>query len=174
MMNVLSRLSEIMASTAAHRWYAEKSTNDQLVLKILFLLTSGLIFMLGIWQPITEFEARERSRASEGQVLFEWIALNRSSLLEASKRQTSNGQSAAPSGPTIAQITNTAAEFNVVLSRLQPESDGTVSVSVEQQSFNQLITWLATLEQKQNYVVERGSIDQGSEQGLVNAQFRFR
>jgi type II secretory pathway component PulM len=45
---------------------------------------------------------------------------------------------------------------------------------VEQQSFDGLIAWIAALEQKQQYVVERGSIDRSVEVGLVNAQFRFR
>jgi type II secretory pathway component PulM len=173
MSNALTRASQVLKSTAGYRWYAEKSRNDQRVLKLLSLLTLGLGFVLGIWQPVSDFEARQRARASASQGLFEWITLNRNELTRAS-RQSTDGGAASTSGPTIADITNSAAEFNIVLSRLQPEADGTVSISVEQQSFDGLIAWIAALEQKQQYVVERGSIDRSVEVGLVNAQFRFR
>ena len=173
MKNVMTRAVEALKSTAGHRWYAEKSRNDQRVLKLLLLLTLGLGFVLGIWLPVSAFEAEQRARARANQGLFEWITLNRDKLTRASRQSTGAG-STPTNGPTIADITNSAAEFNIVLSRLQPENDGTVSVSVEQQSFDGLIAWIAALEQKQRYVVERGSIDRSSEAGLVNAQFRFR
>lgn len=173
MNNLLFRASEALKSTAAYRWYAEKSRTDQRILKLLLSLTLAVGFLLGIWLPVTEFEARERARASAAQGLFEWISVHRAELTHAST-QTNTGDSTPSSGPTIAAITNSAAEFNIVLSRLQPETDGTVSVSVEQQSFNRLIQWIAGLERNQRYVVERGSFDRSSEEGLVNAQFRFR
>jgi type II secretory pathway component PulM len=73
-----------------------------------------------------------------------------------------------------AQITSSAAQFGITLSRLQPESDGSVSVAVEQQLFNALVQWLAGIESEQGYVIDRASIDRASEEGLVNGQFRFR
>jgi hypothetical protein len=47
MRNALTRAAEALKSTAGHRWYAEKSRNDQRVLKLLLLLTLGLGFVLG-------------------------------------------------------------------------------------------------------------------------------
>ena len=174
MTNLLTRVSDAVASTPAHRWYAEKSHNDRRIVRLLVLLTVGLVFVAGIWIPVTEFQQRERARAIAVQSLFEWITLNRSDLTKASRRQNASADSTPSSGPTIAKITSSAAQFNIVLSRLQPEADGTVSVSVEQQSFDKLIRWLALLEQEQQYVVERGSVDRGSQPGVVSAQFRFR
>jgi len=173
MNKALHQASEALKSTAAHRWYTEKSRNDQRVLKLLLLLTLALSFVLGIWLPVSEFEERQRARASASEGLFEWITLNRNELSRASIQNSASG-STQSTGPTIANITNSAAEFDIVLSRLQPEADGTVSVSVEQQSFDGLIAWIAALEQKERYIVERGSIDGSGEPGLVNAQFRFR
>lgn len=173
MNKALHQASEALKSTAAHRWYTEKSRNDQRVLKLLLLLTLALSFVLGIWLPVSEFEERQRARASASEGLFEWITLNRNELSRASLQNSGSG-STQTNGPTIANITNSAAEFDIVLSRLQPEADGTVSVSVEQQSFDGLIAWIAALEQKERYIVERGSIDGSGEPGLVNAQFRFR
>ena len=55
-----------------------------------------------------------------------------------------------------------------------PLLDGSVSVAVEQQPFNALVQWLASIETEQGYAIDRASIDRGSEEGLVNGQFRFQ
>jgi type II secretory pathway component PulM len=92
----------------------------------------------------------------------------------ANKALRAPGQTARGGEPTIAQITSSAAQFGITLSRLQPESDGSVSVAVEQQSFNALVQWLAGIESEQGYDIDRASIDRASDEGLVNGQFRFR
>ena len=112
-------------------------------------------FCAGIWIPVTEFQQRERERAIAVQSLFEWITLNRSDLAGLAIGKMPALIQRLPAGKAIAKVTNSAAQFNIVLSRLQPEADGTVSVSVEQQSFDKLIRWLALLEQEQQCVVER-------------------
>ena len=76
--------------------------------------------------------------------------------------------------PTISQITNSAAELKITLSRLQPEADGSVSVALEQQSFNAVAQWLADIEREQGFTIDRASLDRTSEPGLINAQLRIR
>lgn len=174
MIRIGAPIKEAFFGTPVYRWYEQKSRNDQSLLRLLLILSLGLFFFIGVWRPISEFQSAQRVRASANQGLFEWIAVNRNELSLASQLQASSSSGPASDGPTIASITNSAAQFNIVLSRLQPEADGSVSVAVEQQSFNQLMLWLGELEQTQGYIVGRGSIDQGNEPGLVNGQFRFR
>lgn len=174
MMRIGAPIKEAFLGTPVYRWYEQKSRTDQRILRLLLILSLGLFLFIGVCQPISEFQSAERVRASTNQGLFEWIAVNRNELSLASQLQASGSSGPASDGPTIARITNSAAQFNIVLSRLQPEADGSVSVAVEQQSFNQVMLWLGELEQTQGYVVARGSIDQGNEPGLVNGQFRFR
>ena len=96
--------------------------------------------------------------------------LNRWDSMTRTERRTRDRAAA----PTIAQITNSAATFNLTLSRLQPEADGSVSVALEQQPFNALAQWLVGIENEQGYTIDRASIDRTNEQGLVNAQLRIR
>ena len=116
-----------------------------------------------------------QQRAARSQALADWIETNRQALIQSGKQGTASaGQTARGGEPTIGQITSSAAQFGITLSRLQPESDGSVSVAVEQQLFNALVQWLAGIESEQGYVIDRASIDRASEEGLVNGQFRFR
>ena len=172
---VFQNLADQWRATTAHRWFATKSATDQRILKVLGTLCVALIFYIGLWQPLVDFVGKQQQRAAQSQTLSDWIAANRQALVESAKRNTSSaGQSIRGGAPTIAQITSSAAQFGVTLSRLQPESDGSVSVAVEQQPFNTLVQWLAGIETEQGYAIDRASIDRGIDDGLVNGQFRFQ
>ena len=172
---MFQHLSDQWHATTVHRWYTAKSTTDQRILKLLSTLSVALFFYIGLWQPLGDFADTQQQRAARSQALADWIETNRQALIQSGKQgAASAGQTARGGEPTIAQITSSAAQFGITLSRLQPESDGSVSVAVEKQSFNALVQWLAGIESEQGYVIDRARIDRASEEGLVNGQFRFR
>ena len=70
-------------------------------------------------------------------------------------------------------VTREANSQGIRLNRLQPESDGAVSVVLQAQSFNAVIEWLARLQQAHNVSVQRVSVDAEGKPGLVNAQIRL-
>ena len=175
MKTLFQNLADQWRATTVHRWFAGKSATDQRVLKVLGTLCVALFFYIGLWQPLVDFTAKQQQRAAQSQTLADWIAENRQALAQSSTHRAGNaGQPFSGGAPTIAQITSSAARFGITLSRLQPESDGSVSVAVEQQPFNALVQWLASIETEQGYAIDRASIDRGSEEGLVNGQFRFQ
>ena len=125
-----------------------KNTTDQRILKALAALCAILFFYIGVWQPLSDF-ADEQQRRAARQSLADWIAANRPTLVRSGSQNTdSTGLPVRGGAPTIAQITSSAAQFGITLTRLQPESDGSVSVAVEQQPFNAL-QWLAGIENDQ-------------------------
>jgi len=168
-------MNNAIGATAPYRWYASKSKSDQRVLKALACLIVMMILYLGVWQPVSEYAQKQQQRAQQAQTLADWIATNRQALMSQQRAAANSGVSNSDDGqPTIAKITNSAANFGITLSRLQPEADGSVSVSLEQQSFDGLMKWLAGIESEQGYLIDRASIDRGDRNGRVNAQFRFR
>jgi general secretion pathway protein M len=172
---VFQHLSDQWHATTVHRWYTAKSTTDQRILKVLSTLSVALFFYIGLWQPLGDFADTQQQRAARSQALADWIETNRQALIQSGKQgHCERRANSSWWRADIAQITSSAAQFGITLSRLQPESDGSVSVAVEQQSFNALVQWLAGIESEQGYVIDRASIDRASEEGLVNGQFRFR
>lgn len=170
---IKAKVTEALLSTPVYRWFQSKSPSDQRILKGLVVLFVGTLFLIVVWQPINEFHSSEQARAIKTRALADWVALNRSALVNAQGQPGGSGNGRSD-GPTIAEITNTAAVHGITLARLQPESDGTVDVSLEQQSFDAVVRWLAVLELEQGYEIQRASIDQGNQTGVINAQLQFR
>ena len=70
-------------------------------------------------------------------------------------------------------ITREANAQGIRLNRLQPESDGAVSVVLQAQPFNTVVEWLDRLQKTHSIEVQRISLDAEGQPGLVNAQIRL-
>ena len=174
MTNVTEPFTATIRSTSAHQWYVSKSDRDRRALKLLAAVAGLLVCYIGIWEPLSRYAAEQQLQANRAQSTADWLVTNRGAL-----EATASSSSAAATGnraaaPTIAQITNSAATFNLMFSRRQPEADGSVSVALEQQPFNAVVQWLVGIENEQGFTIDRASIDRTNEQGLVNAQLRIR
>ena len=71
-------------------------------------------------------------------------------------------------------ITGTAAAEGLTLSRLQPESNGAVSVVLQAQRFNAMVRWLDGLRENNGVTIQRVSVDAEGQPGYVNAQLRLQ
>ena len=108
----------------------------------------ALFFFIGLWQPLADYADEQQQRAAQSQTLADWITANRQALVQSGQTKPGSLQTVRSRAPTIAQITQCSSIW-YTLSRLQPESDGSVSVAVEQQPFNSLAQWLAGIENEQ-------------------------
>ena len=71
-------------------------------------------------------------------------------------------------------ITRTADAQGLQLNRLQPETNGVVSVVLQAQPFNDIVSWVAQLNENNGVTVLRASVDSQGMPGYVNAQVRFQ
>ncbi len=174
MTNILEPIAVLIRNSIVHQWYVSKSESDKRILKLLAGLSLSLICYVGLWVPLNNYVNTQQRQAYLAQSTADWLVANRMAL-EAVATSAGSGTSS-PGGdqPTISQITNSAAALKITLSRLQPEADGSVSVALEQQSFNAVAQWLAGIEREQGFTIDRASIDRASEPGLINAQLRIR
>ena len=150
------------------QWYAVKSRSDRIVINALAALFLFSIALLGVWQPIQINNSEQRSRYVNELTLTEWIALNRNQLQSLSNSSTEQSDASS----AIARITNAANQSKITLDRLQPESDGSVSISLQNQSFTRVVRWLVQLETQKGLTVSRLGIDKGSKTGEVSGQIR--
>ena len=151
------------------QWYAVKSKSDRIVINAVAALLLFSIAILGVWQPIQINNSEQRSRYVNELTLTEWIAINKNKLkaLSNSPLKQSDTSSAVP------RITNAANQNKVTLDRLQPESDGSVSISLQNQNFTKVLRWLVQLETQQGLTVLRLGIVKGSKTGEVSGQVRI-
>ncbi len=151
------------------RWFYGRETGEQKIILGLLCLVTVCLVWLTIWKPVSDWHAIEVNRQQNAQQLFDWIRKNEQAARQAARGSASKGQGRS----LIPVITKAAAAHNITVNRLQPESNGVISVALQQQSFNQIVTWIAQLEENNGVSVERASMDSQDNPGYVNAQIRL-
>ena len=174
MIDLKEAFTAAVRSTSAYQWYISKSDSDRRLLTFLLAAAGLLVCYIGMWEPLSRYVAAQQVQANRAQTTADWLVTNRAALETTASSTSQSGNGSSGDASKISQITNSAAKFNLTLSRLQPEADGSVSVALEQQPFNGLVEWLVGIENEQGYTIDRASIDRTNTQGLVNAQLRIR
>ena len=151
------------------QWYAVKSKSDRIVINAVAALLLFSIVITGVWQPIQINNSEQRSRYVNELTLTEWIAINKNKL----KALSNSPLKQSDTSSAVARITNAANQNKVTLDRLQPESDGSVSISLQNQNFTKVLRWLVQLETQQGLTVLRLGIDKGNKTGEVSVQIRM-
>ena len=168
-MTILEKIWNGVMQGPVGQWYAVKSRSDRIVINAVAALFLFSIAFLGVWQPIQNNNSEQRSRYVNELTLTEWIALNKNRLRTLSNSSLRQAETSS----AVARITNAANQNKVTLDRLQPESDGSVSISLQNQSFTKVLRWLAQLETQKGLTVSRLGIDKGSKTGEVSGQVRI-
>ena len=149
-MSTVQNLIAQLQQGSIGRWYVAKSPTDRLIIKILAALIAATIIFTVVWKPLSDYSQSQQARHVTELALSEWIVLNQEALRQ-SARQPVRGNS---SPALIPSITNAANQNQLKLDRLQPDSDGGVSISLQEQQFDQVLKWLSLLETRQGLSVE--------------------
>ena len=166
---MLARLTGWIRSSAAARWYAGKEPRERLTFGALAVAAAVVFLWAGVWQPLADWQAAQANRRGNAQNLLEWLQANES------RARTAVQQGTSESSRSILPIVTRAAEARgLEVGRLQPESDGVVSVTLQGQSFNDVIGWIAELDDTQGITVVRAALDAQEAAGRVNAQLRLQ
>ena len=168
-MTILEKTRISVMQSSIGQWYAVKSRSDRIVINVVGVLIILAIVLLGVWQPVQINNSEQRLRYLSELTLMEWIALNKNKLqtLPNSSPKQSNTSS------VIARITNAANQNKVTLDRLQPESDGSISVSLQEEEFSEVLRWLVQLETRQGVSIVRLAVNKASTTGAVSGQIRM-
>ena len=164
-------LKSQLDNSAIMRWYAGREPNEQPIIAALAGLVGLLILWGLIWQPVSDWQNLEQNRYANAQSLWDWVQANEQDARAAARSSSPGVASQRSLLPVITRAANTR---GLKLSRLQPESDGAVSVVLQAQPFNDMLEWLAELEQRSQVSVQRITLDAEGQPGLINAQVRLQ
>jgi len=169
-MSILARLQQRLLSSAAGRWYAEREPNEQRVVLALTAAVILTIVWLGIWKPISDWRTLEHNRYQNAQSLLDWMRANEARAREAAR----SGGPRSGNRSVLPVITRSAEAQGIRLNRLQPESNAVVSVVIQSQPFNEVLSWLHQLQENNGISIQRLSVDAEGTPGLINAQIRLQ
>lgn len=165
-------LSNAWRESSTGRWWRAKAAHERLLYAGLAAAVVAALLWLTVWRPVTDWHEHEMRRLDNAQRLLDWVTLNEGRARAAAKGTAQRSE--AGTGSILPAITQAAEAAGIRLARLQPESGGAVSVSLEQQPFDQVLAWLAKLEDGNGVGVAQASLDAHRTPGFVNAQLRLR
>ena len=166
---MLARVTESLRSSAAARWFNSKEPGERLVFGALAVAAAIVFLWASLWKPLSDWQATEANRHANARTLLDWLRANEGRVRAAAE------QAPEESGRSILPLVTRAAEARgLKVGRLQPESDGVVSVTLQGQAFNDVMAWIAALEHDEGITVIRASVDAQEAAGRVNAQLRLQ
>ena len=164
-------LSNAWRDSSTGRWWRTKAARERLIYAALAAALIAALLWTSVWRPLADWQEREMRRLDNAQRLFEWVTLNEGRARAAAEGAGQRDE--AGTGSILPAITQAAEAAGIRLARLQPESGGAVSVSLEQQPFDQVVAWLAKLGDSNGIRVVQASLDAHRAPGFVNAQLRL-
>ena len=171
-MQLTASISRSVKSSGLGRWYYGREPNEQ---RIIFWLGLFVLFLLTwayVWKPVADWRDTQQGRQTRAQQTLDWLQANKQAAQQAA-RNSRNGAANKGARALIPIINRTAKAHELALSSLTPDSNGVVGVMLQAQSFNQIVSWVAQLEENNAVVVERASFDEQGAPGYVNAQIRL-
>jgi general secretion pathway protein M len=166
-----SILQQRFLASGIGRWYLGRESNEQHVILALTILVTVSILWLAVWKPVSDWRDIEHNRYQNAQAELDWMTAN-----EVRARAVARSASGAGDGERslLPVITRSAEAQGIRVNRLQPESNGVVSVSIQGQQFNALMQWLHQLQENNGVSVLRLAVDSEGRPGMVNAQIRLQ
>lgn len=169
-MSVIANLQQRFEVSAPGRWYAARESGERRVILALTVAVALTILWLGVWKPVSDWRATEHNRYQNAQALLDWMRANEARAREAAR----SGGPQSGNRSVLPVITRSAEAQGIRLNRLQPESNGVVSVVIQAQPFNEVLQWLQQLQENNDITIQRLSVDAEGTSGLVNAQIRLQ
>jgi general secretion pathway protein M len=156
--------------SALRAWFAKLSPREQRIVWV-GAVVAACVLLLGALLPLERKVAAARQRVAAAQSDLNWIRsiAPRLTTLRSSAGRNS-GESLVVLADRVARETGIARS----LTGSQPGGDGTLSVRLEQVSFDALTHWMATLLQQHGTRVISSTIDRTATAGVVSATVVLR
>lgn len=156
----------------ARLWWQKREPRERQLLVVLAAFLVIFIFWYGLWQPLQSNIVRAENRLATQQETLRWVEENTARVeqlrQQAGPRTTTSAEQPVRSGELNAFISRTSGEFNLQVSRLQPQSDSLLVV-FNDADFDQLLRFIAELESR---AVQVNAVDiaEGDEPGMVRVR----
>lgn len=165
-----AQLQQRFLASPLGRWYLGREPQEQRVVLALAVVVAVSLLWLVIWKPISDWRETSDNRYRNAQAQLDWMKAN-----EARGRAVARAGASAGGGRSLLPIiTRSAQAQGIQVNRLQPESNGVVSVSIQNQPFNDLLRWLHQLQENNGVAVLRLAVDAQDRPGIVSAQIRLQ
>ncbi|HEY4751094.1 MAG TPA: type II secretion system protein GspM [Steroidobacteraceae bacterium] len=156
-------MNELLAKLKA--WYGALQQREQRMVAGGALTLAVLILVLGVLLPLHAAVTDAVKRVASRREDYAWMQVN------AAEVQSGSGMIANDTGEApmvVVDRVGREAGLGSALKGTQPSGSG-VRVQLEAASFDTLVTWLATLDQRYGLAIDSITVDRAARPGIVNA-----
>ncbi len=167
----MSLLNHPMVEQWLSRWHGLQ-VRERFLVVLTAVLLGCFIFFIALWRPLqSELTRLQRvTPATQNR-----LALMRVQAKQIKKLKTRGGDNT--SGGNVLTHLEQAANARGLrqnISKMEPDGQGGVRLTLEAVSFNILISLLSDLHKKYSLRVDNANIDMVSEEGMVNARLHLQ
>lgn len=153
-------------------WYQARPPQDQRALKIMAIVLIPALLYFALVFPLQRARNQLAIEVIDQETALATMQENVARVLASRGAGTGKLDRA---GRRLNQlISDTAPEFNLVLSRLQPKGDNEMQVWLEEASFEDTMRWLHQLETGYGLQIASLNITSGRASGVVKLQLRLK
>ena len=153
-------------------WYNSLSLRDKNLLIAISCLLLVTLFYLIVWEPIHQGLDQQQQKFKSQQDIYSWMQ-SASNEVKTLKR---SGTRKAPSKQPIALTLENSANVSGLkkhISKIESSGKSGARVKIDSASFDQLLVWLNTLEQKHGVAITTASIERNDKAGTISARLSF-
>ncbi len=154
------------------QWWSGLQASER---RMLIIGAVALMFILpyfAIWMPLKNDVAALQQQVKEQQAVKSWMSQASAEVKQLRGVSSSNTSRPRDGRSLLAVVDQTAKRqgLGASLKRLEPDGQAAVKVWLEQVSFDGMVAWLTTLEQKNGLAVATITIDRQDVAGRINAR----
>lgn len=166
----MSALTELKQKSLA--WYQSRPAQDQRALKLLAIFLVPALLYFALVFPLQRARQNLTADVIEQETALATMQENVARVLASRGAGSSKLDRA---GRRLNQlISDTAPEFNLVVSRLQPKGDNEMQIWLEEASFDDCLRWLHQLETGYGIQIASLNLSTGKASGVVKLQVKVR
>ena len=152
-----------------NKWLLRFNTREQLSLLIMSAAIALYVLFAWVWAPL---DSARDDMALRNQSTVELLQRVDAMVSEVQALKAADGGTARQRNLT-SLINQTTRSQNLSVTRLQPNSRGDIQVRMEGAVFDDVMTWLHVIEQRERLVIQELSLTKAGGSGLINLTVRL-
>ena len=152
-----------------NKWLLRFNTREQLSLLIMSAAIALYVLFAWVWAPL---DSARDDMALRNQSTVELLQRVDEMVSEVQALKAADGGTARQRNLT-SLINQTTRSQNLSVTRLQPNSRGDIQVRMEGAVFDDVMTWLHVIEQRERLVIQELSLTKAGGSGLINLTVRL-
>lgn len=151
------------------QWWQKREPRERQLLSVMAVLLLVAIFWYGIWQPLNDATARAETQLAAQQETLRFVIENTRQIEQLRTNRPQQAQAQAVSSEQLSSfVSRTSGQFNLEVTRLQPQNDA-LQVVYNEADFDALLSFLALLNERQ-IQIEAIDIAEAGEPGVVRVR----